>query len=478
MRASGLGLEKAENVAVRATRAIILAVAILSLVPTLSVISDSHVPSFGRNVMVNLPNQYDQGVPELAVSLDGVIYVVWVEYRNDDDDIIFAKSVDGGVSFCCYRRVNDDTLNASQTYASVAVGIDGSIHVSWRDYRNDLDRKFVPGGGIDGVNDADVYYAKSEDGGATFLPNVKVNDDAGHFQTTHMHRFIAVDDSGKIHVAWGDDRNGKTDVYYANSTDSGLTFNTNVKVSDGNGSASEASLAIDGLDNVYVVWTDSRNETAGERIFLSKSLDGGESFEKSIMIYKSNGSLGQTDPEVDVAGNTVGVTWSDANSTKVYVSVSQDGGTTFTHPERPSNSTSLVPEWEPSIFVKESGYVAISWIDRRTSEYDIYFSESFDFGQTFGADVRVNDDATANYQYQPSVWVDENGYAYVVWMDFRSGTNWDVYFARSPSGLADLVTTSSDIIFLDGDSVPYGTQVTVNATVWNFGNANASDIRV
>jgi len=478
MRASGLGLEKAENVAVRAARAIVLAIAILLLVPMLSVISDSQVPSFGRNVMVNLPNQYDQGVPELAVSLDGVIYVVWVEYGNGDDDIIFAKSVDGGVSFCCYRRVNDDTLNASQTYASVAVGIDGSIHVSWRDYRNDLDREFVPGGGIDGVNDADIYYSMSDDGGSTFSPNVKVNDDTGHFQTTHMHRFIVVDHSGKVHIAWSDYRNGDSEVYYANSVDGGLTFNVNLRISDGNGTASEPSIASSQFGDIHIVWTDGRNESAGERIFLSISTDGGESFGENLMIDKSNGQLGQLDPEVSAAGTTVGVSWYDAVEDKVFVSISQDGGATFSQPERPSNSSSLVPELEPSVFVNESGYVAVSWRDRRTNDYDIYFSESYDFGQTFGTDVRVNDDATTDNQYQPSLWVDHNGYALVVWMDFRSGIDWDVYFARSPSTLADLVVTSSDIAFSPGGPVPFGITVVINATVWNFGDGNASDVAV
>ena len=428
--------------------------------------------------MVNSPNPFGQEVPETAVTSGGVVYVAWVQLDNNGgDDIYFAKSVDGGRSFGCETRVNDDAVNASQTYPSIAIGPNESVHIAWRDYRNDQDREFVPGGGVDGINDPDIYYSKSEDGGATFSLNVKVNDGVGDFQTTHMHRFIGVDHDGKIHVVWTDDRKGKADIYYANSTDGGLAFNPNIRVSDGNGSASEPSLAVDSEGIIHVVWMDSRNESAGTRIFYSRSQDGGESFGRNVMIDSSTGTLAQHNSEIAVSGSVVGVVWDDPYSRRVYSSVSCDGGDSFSEP-KPVSDSGLVLELAPSIALNDSGYIAVAWMDKRTSDFDIYFSDSYNFGETFGASVRVNDDATSQSQHQPSLATDGNGYAYVVWMDYRSGTDWDVYFARSPSGLADLTITSSDILFSDGDLVPYGTQMKVNATIWNYGDANASDVRI
>ena len=438
--------------------------------------SSTDSPSFSGNVLVNSPDI--QGLsPEIVLGNDGIIHVVWAT-GGEDGDIYFAKSLDGGQSFCCQEKVSDDTVNATQTYASIALGPEGSVHVAWNDYRNDQDGRFVPDGGIDGINDADIYYSKSEDGGNTFSQNVKVNDDIENSQYTHHHRFISVDYGGKVHVVWSDERNGRADVYYANSTDGGLTFNPNLKVSDGNVSAAVPSLAVDSAGTIFVVWRDSRNATAGERIFLSRSYDGGESFEKSQMIDDSPTTLMQDDPEIAVVGDIVGVVWFESLSVKAYLSVSSDGGSTFSGPKRPSESEPSVPEWEPSISINNSRYIAVTWRDRRTSDYDIYFSGSHDLGQTFEANVRVNDDATMFHQFMPSVVTDDNGYVYVVWHDARSGVKCDIYFARSPSGLADLTTSSSDIVFSHASPVPYGTETTVNATIWNLGDRNASSTLV
>ncbi len=440
--------------------------------------SGSGVLHFSNNLMINLPSSLDQEVPEVVVSQDGVVYVTWIQDQDSDRMVLFAKSIDGGRSFCCHNRVDDNAADVDQYYPSMAVGPDGSIHVAWSDFRNDADKKFVPGGGIDGINDADVYYSKSVDGGATFSPDVKVNDDVGSHQVTHMHRFIAVDSLGKIHVVWGDDRNGKAEVYYSNSTDGGFSFNPDIMVSDGYDNASHPSLAIDSEGTILVVWVDGRNESAGTRIFLSRSLDGGESFDDGTIIDDSLGSLMQQDPEIATGGDSIGVVWYESPSEKVYFSISSDGGDAFSQPKRLSDNPPSVPERYPSISLDESGYIAVSWSDRRTLDYDIYATDSRDFGATFATDVRVNDDITSNFQYQPSVAVDRNGYVYVVWMDMRNGSEWDIYFARSPVGLADLASTSSDITFSNGDSVPYATEMMINATIWNYGDANASNVRV
>ena len=454
----------------------LILVLLLTLLPAVRLSSGGQSADFSENVLVE---QLDipSASPEIAIAPNGSTYVIW-DTGDGEDDIYFAKSVDGGKSFCCQRRVNDDTVNASQNYASIAVGPDGSIHVAWSDYRNDLDRKWTIDGGIDGINDADIYYSRSDDGGTTFLPNVKVNDDIGTRQTTHMHRFIAVDVHGKVHLAWTDHRSGGSEVFYANSSDGGVTFSKNAMVSGGNGNASSTSLTTDADGVVYVVWEDSTNLSAGVRAFLSMSIDGGESFGSGIMIDDSPGDLRQHNVEVASASGIVGVVWEEDGSSQVYFASSMDGGDSFTEPKTISDSGLSPPEREPTISINQSGYVAIAWKDRRNSDYDILFTDSHDLGGSFEPNVRVNDDATSFNQYQPSIATDNNGHVYIVWMDFRSGVNWDIYFAKSPSTTADLVTTPADILFSDGDIVPYETQMTINTTIWNFGDANASDVHV
>jgi hypothetical protein len=75
---------------------------------------------------------------------------------------------------------------------------------------------------------------------------------------------LAVDHAGKVHAAWEDRRNGNWNIFYSNSTDGGLTWAPNTRVSseDTPGTLDRPGdyFAIEAGPNdyVYVVWTDGR----------------------------------------------------------------------------------------------------------------------------------------------------------------------------------------------------------------------------
>jgi hypothetical protein len=128
---------------------------------------------------------------------------------------------------------------------------------------------------------ADIFVARSTDGGATWGAPAQVNDDA-----TSKHQFwptIAVS-NGALHVAWYDFRNSPADnsvldVYYASSNTSGVaypTFSHNVQVTDvghnpncllfGGGTSGfhgdyiELAARWDGVNHiVHVAWADNRD---------------------------------------------------------------------------------------------------------------------------------------------------------------------------------------------------------------------------
>ena len=96
----------------------------------------------------------------------------------------------------------------------------GTIYVNWTDKSS-------------GGNDANIWVAKSSDGGATWSAPKRVNDDGpGRNQ---FFNYITIDQvTGKIYVIFYDRRNyadTKTDVYLAISDDGGETF-ANYKISD------------------------------------------------------------------------------------------------------------------------------------------------------------------------------------------------------------------------------------------------------
>lgn len=78
--------------------------------------------------------------------------------------------------------------------------------------------------------DGDILAVRSQDNGTTWSDPVRVNDDdSGHPQ---FFPWLDFDDGGKLHVIWYDARGNGTDldVYYASSDDAGATFSANQRV--------------------------------------------------------------------------------------------------------------------------------------------------------------------------------------------------------------------------------------------------------
>jgi len=82
---------------------------------------------------------------------------------------------------------------------------------------------------------ADVMFAKSTDGGETFLPPVRINDDLG---TNNIQWFgtMAVAPNGRIDVIWLDTRNAPSgtnmsELFYSYSIDQGETWSDNETLS-------------------------------------------------------------------------------------------------------------------------------------------------------------------------------------------------------------------------------------------------------
>jgi predicted secreted protein with PEFG-CTERM motif len=95
----------------------------------------------------------------------------------------------------------------------------------------------------------DVFFAKSTDGGMTFDTPVNISNNAG----ASGWAFVAA--SNNIYVAWEDDTPGNYDIFIAKSTDGGSTFGTPVNVSN---TPEESAFIhmVDTNDSVYLVWQE------------------------------------------------------------------------------------------------------------------------------------------------------------------------------------------------------------------------------
>lgn len=144
------------------------------------------------------------------------IYVCASVERNstyDPGDVMFSKSIDGGLSFLPPVRINDDPTNSKyQWFGTMSVAPNGRIDVIWLDNRD----------AVSGYYSA-LYYSYSLDQGDTWSPNQKLSESfdphAGWPQQEKMgDYFEMISDETSAHLAWANTLNFEQDVYYSRIT--------------------------------------------------------------------------------------------------------------------------------------------------------------------------------------------------------------------------------------------------------------------
>ncbi len=211
--------------------------------------------------------------PVPAVAGNGDVYVAWYDCAAfPASTLMVAKSVDAGRTFAAPRiaagvEPAPNPLPGSQFRV---VAPFPSLATDPTDAR----RVYLTWSGNNGANQSDVFVARSLDGGGTWLPPLRVNDDPPDDPRDQFFPWIAVTRAGIVRVMWGDDRldvaneGGRLyDVFLADSDDQGTSFGSNRRVStassDPNDSGFEQQSFIGDYFGISAsgvpVWTDTRN---------------------------------------------------------------------------------------------------------------------------------------------------------------------------------------------------------------------------
>lgn len=241
---------------------------------------------------------------DLAVASDGTVYVSWIDGRrratseDDDDggpDIRLARSTDGGRSFAPSVVVDEDACPCCRT--SVAVGPDGVVYVAWR--------KIFPG------NVRDIVVARSDDGGHTFYPPVRVHEDGWVIDgCPHAGPAVTVDGRGRVHVAWYTGAEGRAGIHYAVSTDGGASFGRPVPLTAVNGIATSQVKAAGDDGAAWLAWED--RSAGGRTPRLTRTGRGGL---RDVAEPAASGLL----PEIAVEGTRIALAWQDGEAVRLAV---------------------------------------------------------------------------------------------------------------------------------------------------------------
>jgi FlgD Ig-like domain len=191
----------------------------------------------------------DDGVTFQAPSLiDSVVPPIWGTLDLDDNDSLYVGGMDPNTGLVIVgRSANASNSLVTPTFTVTAadlggfimtggpnpLGLDGQVWIAVDHSSARRGWIYVLASVQTATDPLDVMFTRSTDGGKTFSPPVRVNDDVG--QNWQWFGTMSVAPNGRIDVVWNDSRltgdSTRTALYYSSSFNGGLTWTRNEQAS-------------------------------------------------------------------------------------------------------------------------------------------------------------------------------------------------------------------------------------------------------
>lgn len=291
---------------------------------------------------------------------------------------------------------------------------------------------------------------------ADWEPDVRLTLNPDTSYTSYNNVWCVAASQDTIHVVWYDKRDGNWEIYYKRSTDCGLTWESDRRLTNDASFSIKPSVAVSG-SNVYVMWYDNRD--GNYEIYYKRSPDGGTNWTPDMRL--TNNSSNSIIPSVKTLGPNVHIFWSDDRdgNYEIYYKRSTDYGTTWGSDTRLTNNSGF--SQFPSVALWSQN-IHVTWEDDRDGNYEIYYKRSPDNGTNWTPDMRLTDNIRTSVK--PSI-ATSGSYVHVLWCDNRDDVD-EIYYKRSTN---DGVTWEPDIRLTTASAPVY----------WNrFPSVAVSDLNV
>lgn len=259
--------------------------------------------------------------PRIAVGVQGELYVTWTKplAKPYTGNIRFSRSLDHGHSFSKPLTVNADRQEITHRFDAIAVTPAGEVFVAWIDKRDSL--RAV--GSKPEYAGAAVYYAVSDDRGATFHRDRKLAD---HSCECCRIALLPVG-SDRVLAFW-------RHVFPPNIRDHalaaisarGVLMTRRATFDDWRSDVCPhhgPALAVDGSGQLHAVWFTQGKNGAG--VFYGRLGEGRVDGRRRVG--------GATAEHADIAANgrSIAIAWKefDGERSQLKTMLSQDGGSTW-----------------------------------------------------------------------------------------------------------------------------------------------------
>ncbi len=372
--------------------------------------------------------------PRICTDGKGAVFVAFQDSREFEPRLFFTVSRDYGVTWSQAARISSSTSSVSSGILSTALTCDhkGNVYAVYQDEVAAKD---------------DVFFTRSTDYGSIWSSPMRMDTDATPGAIDTLSPTIAADGSGRVVVAYQDERTAasKHDIFVRTSSDYGLSFGSEVRVDTQAGPGGTFDgipvIGTDQWGRMYIVWSSGSAIAATLDIFFSRSTDGGVTWSSPVQLNGTNSGLGAAGASVvaDASGLVV-VAYHDVKAggpgtADTYIARSTDFGATFSAEKRVNTSGllsgSTSPFGFPHIALDRFGNVVVAYSDDRTAPFDnnVFYNYSEDSGATWqSSDIRISTGSVAGRDsLGVRIAMDDRGRAYFVYSSDRTGPGADVF---------------------------------------------------
>ena len=392
-------------------------------------ISASGILQWTTNGVPICPTTSTQNYPHLVSDGAGGAIVIWADYRNNSNVDVYAQKINAAGNVLWSTNgvaVYGGTggVQAGQI-ATVSDGVGGAI-ITWNDDRNH------------GSTFIDIYAQRlNTNGVALWIADGVLVSNASNAQTDPQ--IISDGLSGAI-ITWTDFRNSATtyyDIYAQRINASGATLWTSngVVVCNAQNTQTASKTIDDGSGGVIIVWLDARNFQAQSYQLYAQHINS-----SGVSQWANNG-ISVCDPGFeyenfqmltsDASGGVI-ISWNAnrGSGNQLYGQRLNSGGGNLW--VKNGIAISTVSSDMAVIISDGLGGAIIAWRDSRNgfSDTDIYAQKVNSMGQVqwpAGGNAICK---AINLQSNVQLVSDGNGGAVGTWIDFRNGSNNNLYASR------------------------------------------------
>jgi hypothetical protein len=238
---------------------------------------------------INLSSNNGTSEDGTITELNGTVYVGLSDNSTGNYEILLAKSADGGTTFTDPINLSNNTVESADP---VIKSSKDNLYVVWSE--------------VD-----DIFFTRSKDG-VKFDKPINLSNTNG----TSFTPRLAVSGNNNLSVVWEDQTPGYSDVFFSKSTDSGATFSDPINISNSTYDSYSQDIGTQINGDLYAAWNEILPDFSD--IFFAKSTDGGVTFDKPINLSNSNGSTSY-DPTIAVSedNDLLYIGWSGVDNTNI-----------------------------------------------------------------------------------------------------------------------------------------------------------------